>query len=266
MGAGLIAWLIGKISGKLALPIMGVLLVTNIVSGVGLAITRNTLADRTRDLAAEQKVHAADIATWKAGAVLALERDRAHAADVKTKQDAITREKQHELQDQLASAHSAAARIVREYAQAHNSRGSAANLPQAADTAGSPDSTTPGAFLSAADVDACAVAHTVAEGWQAWWAKEYPVMLQASGQGGTGGAVDVDRDPVAAMVGRGPTAQSVAPVEKSRVPVDLLAAVQPVTVAALPTPIVTGSADGEQNQNADGSGKNGPTDHKNFLP
>jgi len=66
---------------------------------------------------------------------------------------------------------------VRAYAQTHYNGSKGSNLPEAADPASGASSTPAGAFLSAADVDACAVAHTIAQGWQDWWNREYPVML-----------------------------------------------------------------------------------------
>jgi hypothetical protein len=268
----IIAWLAERLTGKIAVPLLGVLLLTNLVAGVGLGITRHTLSLRTKDLATEKRVHLADIEIWKAGAVMALVRDRQHALNVQVKQDEITKEQDHDLQGALARAHADASRIVRDYAQAHYNGGKGSNLPQAADTPGRPVETPAGAFLSAADVDACAVAHTIAQGWQDWWNREYPVMLEGSrsepgGQGSASGAVDVDRDPVTAVRGRAPLAQSDGGIAgQAGMPVDLLAALDPGSIAALPAPIETGSADPEQHKDA-GAGRNDdPPDHKNFLP
>jgi hypothetical protein len=101
--------------------------------------------------------------------------DAAHTQAVAVQQDAITKEHQDDLEDELAAARARAA------AHAHELRsrsadpvarrdgdGGASPLPAAANPAGAADGAGPAAVM-AADDRACAEAVTKAQGWQDWW-------------------------------------------------------------------------------------------------
>ena len=185
----MLAWIMSRLTAQIALPIMAVMLVANIGTGIALEITRITLQHRTEDLAAEKKAHDADIATYKAATAQAQALDQQHALAVKEGQDQVTTEKQHDLENQLASARANAANFVRQHPApaAISSRGDNPPVPSASDASGSVDSTPGSTVIPASDADACAVAYTVAKGWQDWWAKEQPIWQ--AGSMATDGAV-----------------------------------------------------------------------------
>ena len=204
-----IAWLLEKLTSKIALPIMAVMLVANIGTGIALEITRITLQHRTEDLAAEKATHAADIATYQAATAQAKALDQQHALTVKEGQDQVTTEKQHDLENQLASARAVAANFVHTHpAPIVSSRGDAPTVPTGPNAPSRVDSAPGSTVIPATDADACAVAYTVAIGWQSWWAKEQPIWQ--AGSVATDGAVI----PIPAVRAAG-----------SDRPVDLLAAV-----------------------------------------
>ena len=177
-----IAWLLEKLTSKIALPIMAVMLVANIGTGITLEITRITLQHRTEDLAAEKATHAADIATYQAATAQAKALDQQHALTVKEGQDQVTTEKQHDLENQLASARAVAANFVRQHpapAVVPSGRDNPP-VPAAPDAPGSVDRAPGSTVIPATDADACAIAYTVAVGWQQWWAKEQPLWQAGS--------------------------------------------------------------------------------------
>jgi hypothetical protein len=53
-------------------------------------------------------------------------------------------------------------------------------VPAASDAPGSVDGTLGSTVISASDADACAVAYTVAVGWQRWWQAEQPIWKAGS--------------------------------------------------------------------------------------
>lgn len=208
-----IAWLLEKLTSKIALPIMAVMLVANIGTGIALEITRITLQHRTEDLAAEKATHAADIATYQAATAQAKALDQQHALTVKEGQDQVTTEKQHDLENQLASARAVAANFVRQHpapAVVPSGRDNPP-VPAAPDAPGSVDRAPGSTVIPATDADACAIAYTVAVGWQDWWKKEQPLW-----QAGAAPSVAAD----GAVV-------PIVPVRADGIdrPVDLLAAV-----------------------------------------
>lgn len=178
----MLAWIMSRLTAQIALPIMAVMLVANIGTGIALEITRITLQHRTEDLAAEKKAHDADIATYKAATATAQALDQQHALTVKEGQDQVTSEKQHDLENQLVSARANAANFVRQHPAPAivSSRGNNSPVPAASDASGSVDGAPGSTVISASDADACAVAYTVAVGWQSWWAKEQPIWQAGS--------------------------------------------------------------------------------------
>jgi hypothetical protein len=178
----MLAWILSRLTAQIALPIMVVMLVANIGTGIALEITRITLQHRTEDLAAEKKAHDADIATYKAATATAQALDQQHALTVKEGQDQVTTEKQHDLENQLASARANAANFVRQHPAPAviSSRGDNPPVPAASDAPGSVDGTLGSTVISASDADACAVAYTVAVGWQRWWQAEQPIWKAGS--------------------------------------------------------------------------------------
>jgi hypothetical protein len=178
----MIAWIISRLTAQIALPIMAFMLVANIGTGIALEITRITLQHRTEDLAAEKKAHDADIATYKAATATAQALDQQHALTVKEGQDQVTTEKQHDLENQRASARANAANFVRQHPAppAISSRGNNPPMPDTPDAPGSVDGTPGSTVISASDADACAIAYTVAVGWQRWWQAEQPIWNTGS--------------------------------------------------------------------------------------
>lgn len=178
----MLAWIMSRLTAQIALPIMAVMLVANIGTGIALEITRITLQHRTQDLAAEKKAHDADIATYKAATATAQALDQQHALTVKEGQDQVTTEKQHDLENQLASARANAANFVRQHPAPAivSSRGNNPPVPAASDAPGNPATVGATAVISASDADACAVAYTVAVGWQRWWQAEQPIWQAGS--------------------------------------------------------------------------------------
>lgn len=173
----IIAWLLEKLTSKIALPILAVLLVTNIASGVSLWITRHTLADRTVELTGEKATHQADIATWKAAVAKAHADDQAHALAVQAAQDKITQEKQNDLQTKLDNARALAAAWVRSHPVKTDLGGVGnAGVPAAPNTASPVDGTPASTGIPSSDVTACAQAYVVAKGWQDWFRIEYSVV------------------------------------------------------------------------------------------
>jgi len=173
-----IAWLLENLTSKIALPIIAVMLVANIGTGIALEITRITLQHRTEDLAAEKATHAADIATYQAATAQAKALDQQHALTVKEGQDQVTTEKQHDLENQLASARAVAANFVRQHpapAVVPSGRDNPP-VPAAPDATDSVDRAPGSTVIPATDADACAIAYTVAVGWQQWYAKEMQVI------------------------------------------------------------------------------------------
>lgn len=178
----MLAWIMSRLTAQIALPIMAVMLVANIGTGIALEITRITLQHRTEDLAAEKKAHDADIATYKAATATAQALDQQHALTVKEGQDQVTSEKQHDLENQLVSARANAANFVRQHPAPAivSSRGNNSPVPAASDASGSVDGAPGSTVISASDADACAVAYTVAVGWQRWWQAEQPIWQAGS--------------------------------------------------------------------------------------
>lgn len=249
----IIAWLLSKLTAKIALPILAVLLVTNIASGIGLAITRHTLADRTVELSAERLAHQADITNVKAQTAQAQADDQMHALAVKNAQDQITEEKQNDLQTQLVSARAIAARFVRSHAATASRGGQAASVSAAADTAGQPDSTPTDAVVSAADIDACAVDYTIAAGWRSWWKEVQPIM-QAGAAPEISMAANRAFIPIDMAVRAAPIAATVnEPIFVRIAPVTSIARLEP-------------KADVNQIENETSEREAGGEHHKYFLP
>ena len=188
----MLAWIMSRLTAQIALPIMAVMLVANIGTGIALEITRITLQHRTEDLAAEKKAHDADIATYKAATATAQALDQQHALTVKESQDQVTTEKQHDLENQLAGARANAANFVRQHPApaAISSRGDAPRVPTGPDAPSRIDSTPGSTVIPATDADACAVAYTVAIGWQRWWQAEQPIW-QAGSMAADGAVVPI---------------------------------------------------------------------------
>ena len=183
-----IAWLLEKLTSKIALPIMAVMLVANIGTGIALEITRITLQHRTEDLAAEKATHAADIATYQAATAQAKALDQQHALTVKEGQDQVTTEKQHDLENQLASARAVAANFVRQHpapAVVPSGRDNPP-VPAAPDAPGSAITAGAETVIPASDADACAIDYTLAKGWADWWKRNSrfgrPDQCRQSGQ------------------------------------------------------------------------------------
>lgn len=175
-----ISWLTDKIAAGIA----GFLLVSTIVLGASLVITRTTLHTRTVELAAEKSAHEADIQKWAAATATAQLQDQQHSDAVKSAQDKITTEKNDDIQNKLSAANAAVASFVRKQAADHQRSGGASNLPAAPDATGNAAAADQTALVPVADLDACAQAVTVAEGWQDWWKAQSAVDRDSEGTAG----------------------------------------------------------------------------------
>nr|GAT42310.1 glycoside hydrolase family protein [Mycena chlorophos] len=177
----ILEWLAKKLS-PIVLPLTAGLLLLNIASGAALFITRHTLADARKEQAAEIKSHAADKASWEAATAQAEADDLKRNLLQQQAQEKISQEKQNDLEKQLASARALAANWLRTHGApaADFSGGKNTGVPGSPDTPAKADAAAGYAIISASDLDACAVAYTVAKGWQDWWVQEQAVMLQGS--------------------------------------------------------------------------------------
>lgn len=163
-----ISWLTDKIAAGIA----GFLLVSTIALGIGLVVTRTTLHTRTVELQAEKAAHEADIQKWAAATATAQLQDQQHSDAVKAAQDKITTENSNALDTKLSDAHAAVADFVRKQAADDKRGSSASNLPAASDATGKTAAADQSAVVSVDDLNACAEAVTIAQGWQDWWRSE----------------------------------------------------------------------------------------------
>lgn len=166
-----ISWLTDKIAAGIA----GFLLVSTIALGIGLVVTRTTLHTRTVELQAEKVAHEADIQKWAAATATAQLQDQQHSDAVKAAQDKITTENSNALDTKLSDAHAAVADFVRKQAADDKRGSSASNLPAAPDATGKAAAADQSAVVSVDDLNACAEAVTIAEGWQAWYSAQLAV-------------------------------------------------------------------------------------------
>lgn len=143
---------------------------------VSLALTRSKLTHARESLAAEQKAHAADIASWKAATTAAQAADKAHAAQVAQQYTQISQETQDALTDKLQDARTQLAdyaRRMRANAQAadNHGSGSAAGVPEASGAAEVADGSGADTLIptSRSDLEICTENSVKAQGWQDWY-------------------------------------------------------------------------------------------------